>query len=474
MLSDKQIKELFFKLEKQEGIFDYKIGGIPLYFMLRFKLEMLLRASSNVNNQQQKLLSRIAGKIKRISKKKNSIQKENVNFDEVKTTNPSPYLFVGTCALKNDEGANIDMYDIIRYYHEKGNTINFIQPKYPTTPLPTKSKYYHSFLPLDITAKSPLSDKDYKTLTNFLSTVNKILNLDINSKITPYISYVAVVLNAASELKEYINKTKAKYVFARSIYTEPWILIACKNTNAKSIEIQHGVVNHHNVYYQSILNKNEAASNGLLMPDFILTLGNEWKKILIGQKSFFNDKNVFNLGSSHFITTEKSLNKNEGNLRLVFFLQGRGFNKLFSITNFIIQFIEQYKNEIKELNLELIVRPHPNDLEEVKLFITKYSKYINIENTIITNSIESIKKSDLIVSATSMCLYEALAYGKKPISFKQFKGMNTNNNHIEFIDSISELFDIIKDHQQEKKESISYLEPFNPKVLNFFIEESIG
>lgn len=465
MISDKEIKDIFFNLEKDKSIFNYQINGVSIYFILRFNLEMHLRSLSLSKNKKQSFFSRVLSKAKQLSKKVNPTIIESNFFDSDSAISPSPYLFVGTCAWKNEEGANVDLYDIIKYYHSQGKIINFVQPKYAVNSLPIKSIYYSSFLPLNNNPKTSLPKKDVLILIAFLKKLNSELDIDFISKLEAYTINISTVLHKANELENYIIKSGAKYIFVRSLYTEPWVAIACFKTGAKLIEVQHGVVSPDNIYYQSVHPKTDLKDGSLLMPDYILTLGSEWRDILIRQQSFYDNTNVFNLGTLDYDLETNIIDTN--NIKLVFFLQGRGFNQLLSITDFIAEFIEAYKNEIKSKNIELIIRPHPNDLAETEV-LKNHQGYFSIEDTNKIEAVDSIKKNNFIISATSMCLYEALAYGKTAISFSQFVGMVTNKEHIKFITSKDDLFKLIEEYRKYPTKTIPYLNSFNSKVLEKF------
>ena len=147
-------------------------------------------------------------------------------------------------------------------------------------------------------------------------------------------------------------------------------------------------------------------------------------------------------------------------------LQGGHVDGIFSINDFIIQFAIKYEKKLKELNIETAIRPHPNHMNLASTFIPRYEKLLYIENPIEINATDSILNADWIVSATSMCLYEALAYGKKAISFSRFKNMNVDNKFINFVDEVEDFMKIIE--EDEPQEEIKFLQPFNPVVLQNF------
>lgn len=467
MLTDKEVKNLFFNLEKQSGIFDYKINGISTYHILRFPIEMQLRFAKGKRIEESKFegLKAIGAKLKARFKAKKKIQRIENTFDKPFNAKYSPFLFVGTCSLINEEGSSVDLYEIIKYFFKKKISINFALLNYQTTPFPIKSKYYHSFLPLNIDSRRQLSREEKKTIYLFLKEAEEILNINLVVKYSDYLNHVSVVLGKAEDLRKYILKLKPQFVFARSVYSASWIPIACQGLKTKLVEVQHGVVTDDSIYFQSNVGGEGLKAGHLLMPDFILTIGEEWRKIIVQQDSSFNESNVFNIGTEEY--SPNSIEKKIiPNVRVLFILQGRRFNQLTSIPDFISKFLTEFQ---EGLDVEIVVRPHPNDIGEVDGLIKLFNKEIVIEDSAAVTSIESIKKSDYIIGATSMCLYEALAYGKTAVSFSQFKGMAASNRNIVFLDSPKDLYHLLKEPERKIKNRLPYLDSFNGEVLDSFL-----
>jgi|GEM_PF-6318522 len=468
-LSALDIKNIFFELEKDKTFLSFKLRGISLYFILRFQLEMHIRTSksSQFSNKPNNIVIRGIRKINRILFGPPKLESITHLFDSPDSLLESPFLFVGTCALRNEEGSNVDLYDIIKHYYKKNLAINFIQPEYKRRPFPKKSKYYHTFVKLE-ESSNYLSDDEKSILSDFVDYLSSKIGVDLSSKKSSYLSSASITLSRAKNLEELIVKSKPKFVFARSVYTEPWVPIACKASNTQLIEVQHGALGIHCLYYQTSLGEKDLKMGHILMPSYILTIGEEWKKILIDQRSYFDINNVFNIGTSNIGQISKLQNNKKK--RVLFLLQGRRFNGLFTITNFLLQFLQKYASEIIKKDVEIVVRPHPVDKAEAELFLEEYGDYIHIEDPHSISSMDSIKKSNFIMSATSMCLYEALALGITAISLKPYTGVIATTRGIEFIDSIEELFDLVI-NSNGNIDSFRYLDEFDYKPLDYFYEQ---
>jgi len=76
-----------------------------------------------------------------------------------------------------------------------------------------------------------------------------------------------------------------------------------------------------------------------------------------------------------------------------------------------------------------------------------------------------------VLSGTSMCLYEALAFGKVSVSLKRYKGM-TVPDHVRFVESPLQLLNLlreIKNAVDSKLVTKEYLTGFREEALRKFI-----
>lgn len=470
MISDKRIREIFFKFEQKRNIFDYKIEGVSFYCLLRFSMEMHIRSRFKIEDEIKSssvgFVAKVKNKLANLMPKKRAKESYDKLFEGEEQGLSSPFLFVSTCEQKNEEGCSIDLYDIVKYYHNKRYKINFIQPNYGFDPFPQKSSNCDSFFPLYIDRHKNLPKEAKIQLNEFLKVLDEVEDFGFAQLCDYYDSLLGNLIDRASQLEEYIRQMNPKFVFARSVYTATWIVLACHKTNAKLIEVQHGVVGADNIYYQSIHKRNTLDYGDLIMPDYILTLGEKWREILFKQNSFYDESNTFTIGSSLYNKSPLLECNKEGKKRLTFTLQGNKMNRMLSINESVMNFIEQYIDRLVELNVEVIIRPHPSEFKLTSKFFKKYKKDVLIENPSSKSSIESIECSDWIVSATSMCLYEAMAMGKVAVSYTKFKGMNSNNPDIQYVQDNEQLFELVINHR--KQLSLEYFQPFDGEVLENF------
>ncbi len=502
MYSDKQIKDIFFELERNPKLFEFQFRGFSIYFIIRFYLEMTVRNSivdsSFFLNKEKivkstffKRLAKLAyqypknlfskiiiaidwrlpiweSKYKPIIKKredKNLSKHIKNNFDTDKDLPLSPFLFVSTSGLMTKDKISMEIPDIMEYFHKKGYPIVFLQGSFGVKS--KKMPFYDKFILFEEGNINPISEVEQANINQFVAFLRDYFKI-------PFIDFENVLINIlryqyarAKKIVFYIQKTQCKYVFARSIYSDPWVIMACAMAGVKCVEIQHGVITPNCIYYQSALPVEKLSLYTLLMPDYILTFGEIWKDIFINQAYLYTSKNTFDIGHYDY---QKYLEGNTPKKRYLEVLIA-GQVDMFDISEEIESFIQKYKENLKKAKIQLVIRPHPlRSNTSIELLQKQYSNIITLQNAKEVSILEALKKADVLVSATSNCLYEALAMGKPAISFVKFKEQILSE-HLFLANTIDDLWVLLK---KIKNNEINitpkpYLSPSNTSILDSFI-----
>lgn len=462
MISDSRIRSVFFRIESDPSVFDYRIDGISIYFILRFPLEMQLRNfhSAMPPRKQGNILNRLrsaAGKLIRSSKGNGNSKKVPVNDPLL----PSSFLFVSTSDWTIAPGESMELTDIIKYYRNAGEPINFVQPDYSGNI--QKQAYHDSFSSIDVNKIYPLRFDEKQLVDSCIDHVQKGLGIDLDDERDALKRHVSKVLGMSYQLREIICKVQPKYVFARSVYTEPWIPIACSLAGTDCVEVQHGVMTPDNIYYQSPHLSN-IGKGRLLFPDHIFTLGEQWRQILIAQQNHYHHNNVHSLGFKHPAAGQR---QRKGRLRMLVCLQPG----VFSMDDFLKQFIEEYGSGLLEAGIQVIIRPHPNNITGTTEIYRRYlNTAIMISNSREVNFYEELNCSDIVFSASSMCLYEAISMGIPAVSLEKFRPV-TISSHLKYVKSCAEMFEFILAVQTGLYQQVclSYMEAFNENVLGLLL-----
>lgn len=462
MIENNEIQRVFFELEKDPQLFKYKIRGFSLYFILRFPLEMTYRNAVAIR-RDNKNISITKGIILRLKNKlMHFFLNHNCNIIIPETT-PSPFLFISTSDWTINEGESIELNDIIKYYKSKGEVINFVQPNISNKV--KKQDYIDSFHSLCVKCKTTLTSSEKFIIFRFIQFLtSKSENFHVENRII-FENYISYVFSMAAQLSKIIINTKAKHVFARSIYSEPWVLLACNKCKVNCIEVQHGVVLPNNIYYRKYSNMNAVDKPDLIFPNYILTLGERWNSTFTYQNELYSNANVMTIGQKALPQKKK---KEQNVFRVLICLQ----SGIFNIDTLIVPFVEKFLNDLIQHSISLVIRPHPNSIESsINLYEKHLGNNLEIENPSIVPFYESLALTDAIVSHSSMCLYEALATNIPAISVLDARGLVLDDN-ISFVGNPLDLFNEILNIKKKEQVNvmIPYLSPFNEKVLEQFYQ----
>lgn len=518
MYSDKQIKDIFFDLEKSPNLFDFQFRGFSMYFMVRFFFEMQVRNSvvpKPDNKQKQednqvvtpitnkkystklaklaykypknllsKLIIAIDWRLARRKEQKNSLldtkeksiayKKLIQHFDTNKDIPKTPFLFVSTSGLMTKDNVSMEMPDIMQYFHEKRYPIVFLQGYFGIKT--RKMPFYDKFILLEDNNNEvgKITEVEKIQLNQFVSFLRQYFNLPFENFENIFEGIFLHQYSKAINLLWYIQQTQCKYVFARSIYSDPWVIMACKLANVNCVEVQHGPMYVDLIYYQSALPIAKLGQNTIILPNYMITTGEVWKDVFIEQGYIYTEHTILNLGHHEY----EQVIKNTANQQ-VNYVQSKEFTILvagqagiFNISQEISNFIEKYKKELTEANIKIIIRPHPLHIDEtVNKLQEQYAAILTLQKPQTINIYEALQSTDVVISAASTCLYEAIAMGKAAISFKKFEGQLLAKD-ILLVDTIDELWNLLKKikNKEIKITPKPYISPLNTKVLDIFCQ----
>lgn len=479
---DNEVKAAFKKLEGLFEIDKLLVSDFNIYGISRFYLEMLYRIeyyekknrtiqtrndkqlANGILAKQRRIISRhitrgILGKIFTKVKTKyqsliSKIQRSNylAQYDNINDFKDSvDILFVATSGFKNSQNLSLELYEIIKYEKSKNNKVAFVLPEYDTKI--KRRKEYDYFYSIDFENKKEFTKEDLTNINNFKLLVNA--NVDILSApvLNGLTNFLSTSIGLAEQLEVIINKIKPRLVVARSLYSDKWVTMACKRTSIRSLEIQHGVFTSNNFYYHPL---GKLTSEQLLLPNYIACLGNEWCNILRQQSNSWNEKNSGLIGSPLFINRKPSSKK----INVLIAFQDLA-TRILDIRDDVRCFLDKYSKDLNDFNF--ILRIHPsNKLSDLNFSLIGFN--VSWSDSIEESTLEVLARTDVLISATSMILYEALNFNIPVISFERFRKM-TQENKIYFIKSVDDLYDCLKNN---KYKSIVQLEYLNDVDFTFY------
>jgi hypothetical protein len=510
MYSDKQIKDIFFELEENQQLFQFQFRGFSMYFISRFYLEItvrneavpLLSVEKKVNltpqkapsiyqnllnwayghkeNLVAKLLIAVDWRVARWQelREKNKVrniqlqQQQHINqtFDTTENILKSPFLFVSTSGLMDKQQISKEMPDIMSYFHKKKYPIVLLQCSAGSTAKRTNF-YDQYFLLADSNDKiEALTNNETEQIKLFVDFLRQKLNVKLNNFEATVASLLYHQYIKAKNLLYYIEKTQCKYVFTRSLYSDPWVIMACAIAGVKCVEVQHGPLYPDLIYYQSSLPIHLLGKNTLLIPDYILTIGQVWKELIIQMNYFYTENNVFNVGD-HEYSALQAPKVTQKQASLTILLAGQA--GIFNIVPEIAAFIEKYSQLLEEYHIKLIIRPHPLHRDStIDNLYTTYSHIVTLQDTKQINIYEALPDVDVVVSASSTCLYQAVALGKFGITFRRFEGQVYPSDLL-LVENIDDFWEVLL--KIRKKELTTtpkpYISPSNLQVLDYFFTQ---
>lgn len=476
---DIEAKNEFAKLENNVAITHLEIAGIKLYSICRFYLEMCYRIGYYNSINKKKFQSEPEPNVEPIATRKNSLFNRIVNkfyyfffnkqnnyrkskylkqFDDasVGTANVD-YLIVATSSWMDDKSYSIELYSLIKVLKEQKKTIAFVLPNYSTKI--KRRKEYDYFYTMDINKLVSFNATEVAVIDQFKSNLSKYATCLTQQNIDRISYHVSYILSLANQLTDIIKVVKPKHVVARSLYSDKWVPLACNKANVSCIEVQHGVFTKNNFYYHSL---SQLTHKELLIPDFIFCLGNEWLKILRNSSPLWHGNNSGLIGTSINVAPKNTSQTGKKIVTIAF----QDFSyELLDIRKDINDFLLKYASQLPDI--QFCLRVHPADTE-------KGLSYFNLTDSIVLSNpvketvADVLKKTDVLICATSMLMYEALSHNIPVISFEKFRKM-CEVEFINFIKDIDELFAILLTSSYLKPTNVEYINPFTINDFNVLI-----
>lgn len=471
---DIEIKKVFTQLENTSGLGEFRISDFSLYGICRFYLEMCYRnrylteinkytVYSNAKEEQEvkthsDFLSRVKNKFAHY--KESKLRKQYQEQFDLLSDQSGKYseLFLATSGFRDANDHSVELQDLILHEKEKGRKIAFVLPNYDHRI--KRRKEYDLFLSFDLKKKIELSEKDKIVIQKFKEFLSVHLSLLDENALYGIYPQIHFALSASHQLENIIRKLNVQTVTARSLYSDKWVVMACRKSGINVLEIQHGVFTDDNFYYHGLGN---LSHKDLLIPDKIACLGKEWLEILRKQDTNWNQKNSGLLGSSF------KLNKSTktGKRKVLIAFQDFDLASL-DIRKEVLDLFNTYTSELKEYEFTLRIHPANSSGNMGQL-----PSQLNIQfsDPKKESAAEVLAKCDVLICATSMMLYEALAFSIPVISFERFRKM-TREKGVHFAKDSEQLLKEIQLAFSNSTQAIDYLNPldykFTDSILNTF------
>ena len=392
-------------LEADGKILDFKFSQsqIPMYLVVRFMLiQSLINKEFNLSNPHVKANSK---SIKEIFRYIYHTLKSNLFFAPKKDI----YIFSSGIVnkLENDKYTN-RLYD--GFYQLLKDKTQIIESSVKLGYLlPKKEKiYFRDLIDIMIALCSKiikLKKDDIYEINGFIEYLKNKNLFDKDDLIFYDIKKLLIKLRKKMNIsffayKQFLKIKKPKLIIVEDAHYFGYlsILVEAKKLGIKTAEYQHGYIGHAHPAY----NYHKHIFNDIkdYLPEFFLTHGSYWsevvrtpsQKVSIGLADLSNKIDKIKI-------TKKTFNK------ILFISGGTVFEEL-------NQLIERSLKPLKDLGYEILLRPHPSEVPDIKI---RYSNLINQGVKIDTSNLYNVlQEVDIVVGMeVSTVLYEAVCFTNK-------------------------------------------------------------
>ena len=298
---------------------------------------------------------------------------------------------------------------------------------------------------------------------SYISDISETKLLEIKSRLHFFAKRIDYEIK---QYKKIFEKIKPKIIFfdSPSYDGNNHIINLAKHMGITTCELQHGFVNKNHMAYnysEKIILNGEFLN---IFPEFFLTFGEYWAN------EIRTVSKIITLGSPKIQGYRKEDKEHlQSKKKIVFMIDQINKENIFSLIDFLSG------EGFLECKYELILRPHPGDLEffeEYRCFALKYN--ILFESEISIN--ECLSKADAIVSEGSTVIYEALAYGVVPFVRKTLLAlfMEFNENDVVYYETDQEFVSKLNNidlFSQSKIDADKYFDPNWKQNYQNFIDD---
>lgn len=386
-------------LERKLGLYEFKIAGIPLWNVIRYKIrgKYLLHETGIDEKGTARPVIRLISLIKYFFLSFKQIIFFLIKNDRVDN------LVMGFSRLEKVGEFYLDKFvdPIINQTHLKDSYVYFEYGKtgQHKNPRLNKDKIIYLDCPyllcfiLGIAFSPLLWMFNYKVLNAFYREIKVYVIKDD-------CSFKFILFSAGEAFWQYhFFKFVLKRIHAKRLFGVSRVLflipsLAAKRMNVPVYELQHGITNGATRLYSGYYNPE-------IDPDFFLTFGESCSPNVFGIPS---DK-ILNIGWA-FNTYVNSFDISNTCFKNTFLLVSDPeiSQQIVSVTALLAEHYSQYVFHI---------RRHPQEQfnEQQKKVISQYSNILDVSSSI--NSNIAIRSYDFILGENSTVLYEALSIGKK-------------------------------------------------------------
>lgn len=451
----KEYVERFQTIEKENSLFDLRDeNGIAFWDVVRYHVyQTIYFALDDVKITSHPRKSRLSSIV---LFSKNLFHTISCFFFIFFSGEKKPYLVFNFSRYKDADKTNVDYVtrDVVDYLGENATLFE----NYCSEPVTYKYVTRINSFPTVLVYIRKLCKKIgfFKVSKNYTQ-VEKLLNTSFNVQCNLSEIMSDLCFNYRFEFFYYqllFKRLQPQIIFVVMTGGEKAICAAAKKNSIPVAEIQHCLVNYYQPYYSypAVPQTKDLITN----PSFILTFADFWtmqhsspvSKVSIGNNYYYGEEYSDIMQFDLLIITANIYQEDIG--KLLDEMLSAGYNK------------------------KVVLKLHPNQLEETNKIREKYAAFPNISVILSESSLDYlIQVSDTILSIQSTGIYQALNKGKKVIILKR-KNFQVHDDvfnvaNVYLIDSVKDFFEAEKQALLPLSQQ-KYFEPFQSEKFTSFLQ----
>lgn len=394
--------EKFYLFEEDFDLNKFYLNNIWIYPLLKMLIfQALFQKTSSLETKKKSKLSLLL-------ELKKTFYWQKIKSKEIKTTD---YLYVIDGITRrlneNNQYGNIYVSPIINHLnHYKHLVFEFPDEDFGHySPIPEKYVFYPDLSIKWILFKTKFFKKEWFP-ESLLKEVNLFFETNLSSQ------YVNSRIDKFFTLKNYfihlIANKQPKLIFLVNAYDykKMAMIAAAKELNIKTVELQHGIIydSHLAYFYHKVLGRD-------LLPDYLFTYGNYFKKLIVSKSKAFVPENVISVGFPYM----EQISKNKPVLPEKISDLSRSKKIILITSQWVIR--DQLKNFTKAIckilpkDYHIIYKTHPGerDIEETYHDLMLNNVTLVTEKSI--SSLELMKIADIHTTVFSTSLFESFMFG---------------------------------------------------------------
>lgn len=467
-MKPEKIAELILLTEKENHLFDLKVGDLQIYPYIRMPLYYQL---SSLIGEFSNFVIPSRSKIQWINYIIRAFQLSYINYQKSTYAVNPQILFVGTERIDSILKKNIYLSHIMEntqynylVMRSCDNSIkDYISDSLSLfdSPLKIKTTLYRRFIFGD--RKKNILEISRQLAQYFGKYFGKSLNLE--KFIIKYVKHSIVETSIA---KEFLKKINPNILIVQNSYTNSHFVCAAKKLGIPVIELQHSLIYNHHLGYSYPNSKPESID---IFPDYLFTFGDYWNS-----KASYPIKKgkIISVGFPHYdfvqkinIVRVKSNLKNSKSILII--SQNTTGDKLFELAKTLSEKLKGHT---------IFFKLHPKQYDYYEKNKVSVPDNMNIVNKDSYSLYQLFSICAFQIGVFSTAVFEGLSMGIKTIIYKtsgyEFIKDLIDKDFVKLASDVNEVIDYINEDKFNDSDKNIFFKSLAVENINFEISRILS